>query len=261
MQAALWIAKTGLAAQDVKMATISNNLANVNTTGFKRDRASFSDLFYKIEQQPGAQQDFQNQHPTGIQVGNGVRVVGTQKVFTPGNFQTTGQDLDIAIVGKGFFQIEQPNGEIAFTRNGQFNRSAEGLMVDSAGLPLVPQIQIPEDATAVSIGSDGIVMAQIAGDAIPQQIGQIATVNFANPSGLEALGGNLFRESAASGQPLEGIPGENALGALKQRTLENANVSVVEEMVSMISTQRAYEMNAKVVSSADEMLRFVSQSM
>jgi flagellar basal-body rod protein FlgG len=261
MQAALWVAKTGLAAQDVKMATISNNLANVNTMGFKRDRVAFEDLFYQIDRQPGAQQDFQNQLPTGVQVGNGVRVVGTNKVFTTGNFENTGQNLDIAIVGKGFFQIEQPNGEIAYTRNGQFSLNAEGLVVNSSGLPLVPQIQVPENATSISIGTDGTVMAQLAGDPVPQGIGQIATVNFANPAGLEAAGGNLFRETVASGQPLEGIPGMDALGTLKQHTLETANVSVVEEMVSMISTQRAYEMNAKVVSAADDMLRFVSQSM
>ncbi|GAA3560883.1 MULTISPECIES: flagellar basal-body rod protein FlgG [Marinobacter] len=261
MQAALWVAKTGLAAQDVKMATISNNLANVNTVGFKRDRTSFEDLFYQIERQPGAQQDFQNQLPTGVQVGTGVRLAGTEKVHTPGNFENTGQDLDVAIVGKGFFQIEQPNGELAYTRNGQFQRNAEGLMVNTSGLPLVPQIQIPEDAVGVSIGTDGIVMAKLAGDPVPQQIGQIATVNFANPAGLEAQGGNLFLETASSGQPLEGIPGENALGPLKQKSLESSNVSVVEEMVSMIATQRAYEMNAKVVSATDEMLRFASQSM
>lgn len=261
MQASLWVAKTGLAAQDIKMATISNNLANVNTVGFKRDRVSFEDLFYQIERQPGAQQDNQNQLPIGIQVGNGVRVMGTSKVFSTGNFENTGQSLDLAIVGKGFFQIEQANGEVAYTRNGQFSRNADGMMVNSNGLPLVPQIQIPDNATSVTIGSDGTVMAQLAGDPVPQGIGQITLVNFANPSGLEAVGGNLFRETAASGQPLEGVPGENALGALKQNTLESANVSVVEEMVSMIATQRAYEMNAKVVSAADDMLRFVSQSM
>ncbi len=261
MQAALWVAKTGLAAQDLKMATISNNLANVNTIGFKRDRVAFEDLFYQIERQPGAQQDNQNQLPTGVQIGNGVRVVGTQKVFTTGNFETTGQDLDLAIIGKGFFQIELPTGDTAYTRNGQFSINSEGLVVNADGLPLIPQIQVPEDATSISIGTDGIVMAQVAGNAQPQQIGQIATVNFVNPAGLEAMGGNLFLETAASGQPLEGIPGEDALGSLKQRTLESSNVSVVEEMVSMIATQRAYEMNAKVVSSTDQMLKFVSQSM
>lgn len=260
MQAALWVAKTGLAAQDAKMATISNNLANVNTVGFKRDRVAFEDLFYQLERQPGAQQDQQNQLPTGIQVGNGVRIVGTQKVFTEGNFETTGQDLDMAIVGEGFFQIELPSGEIAYTRNGQFNRNSDGLMVNSDGLPLVPQIQIPENALAISVGTDGTVTAKVAGDAQPQELGQITTVNFTNPAGLEAMGGNLYRETAASGQPQEGVPGDEALGAIKQKTLEGSNVSVVEEMVNMIATQRAYEMNAKVVSSTDQMLKFISQS-
>ncbi|WP_417359748.1 flagellar basal-body rod protein FlgG [Gallaecimonas pentaromativorans] len=260
MQAALWVAKTGLAAQDAKMATISNNLANVNTVGFKRDRVAFEDLFYQLERQPGAQQDQQNQLPTGIQVGNGVRIVGTQKVFTEGNFETTGQDKDLAIVGEGFFQIELPSGEIAYTRNGQFNRNSDGLMVNSDGLPLVPQIQIPENTLAISVGTDGTVTAKVAGDAQPQELGQITTVNFTNPAGLEAMGGNLYRETAASGQPQEGVPGDEALGAIKQKTLEGSNVSVVEEMVNMIATQRAYEMNAKVVSSTDQMLKFISQS-
>jgi len=260
MQAALWVAKTGLSAQDVKMSTISNNLANVNTVGFKRDRASFEDLFYQIQRQPGAQQDFQNQIPSGLQIGTGVRVTGTEKVHTTGNFQTTGQDLDMAIIGKGFFQIEQPNGEMAYTRNGQFTLNAEGMIVNNNGLPLVPQIMVPENTVSVTIGSDGIVSFTAAnGENLGEQ--QLETVNFMNPAGLQALGGNLFQESAASGEPLVGIPGQDGLGAVKQKTLENANVSVVEEMVSMISTQRAYEMNAKVVSAADDMLRFVSQSM
>src|SRR5690554_2504569 len=260
MQAALWVAKTGLSAQDVKMSTISNNLANVNTVGFKRDRASFEDLFYQIQRQPGAQQDFQNQIPSGLQIGTGVRVTGTEKVHTTGNFQTTGQDLDMAIIGKGFFQIEQPNGEMAYTRNGQFTLNAEGMIVNNNGLPLVPQIMVPENTVSVTIGSDGIVSFTAAnGENLGEQ--QLETVNFMYPAGLQALGGNLFQESAASGEPLVGIPGQDGLGAVKQKTLENANVSVVEEMVSMISTQRAYEMNAKVVSAADDMLRFVSQSM
>jgi flagellar basal-body rod protein FlgG len=260
MQAALWVAKTGLSAQDVKMSTISNNLANVNTVGFKRDRASFEDLFYQIQRQPGAQQDFQNQIPSGLQIGTGVRVTGTEKVHTTGNFQTTGQDLDLAIIGKGFFQIEQPNGEMAYTRNGQFTLNAEGMIVNNNGLPLVPQIMVPENTVSITIGSDGIVSFTAAnGENLGEQ--QLETVNFMNPAGLQALGGNLFQESAASGEPLVGIPGQDGLGAVKQKTLENANVSVVEEMVSMISTQRAYEMNAKVVSAADDMLRFVSQSM
>jgi flagellar basal-body rod protein FlgG len=261
MHNALSIAKTGLSAQDLKMTTISNNLANVNTVGFKRDRAAFSDQFYQISKQPGAQEDIQNQVPTGIQIGNGVRVNGTQKVHTTGSFETTGQQLDMAIAGQGFFQIERPDGDSAYTRNGQFTRNSEGLVVNMDGLPLIPQIQIPDNATSVTVGSDGTVMASVAGDPLPQQIGQITTVNFANASGLEASGGNLYRQTAASGAPVEGIPGENGLGAVKQGTLEGSNVAVVEEMVNMISTQRAYEMNSKVVSAVDDMLRFVSQSM
>lgn len=259
MQSALWVAKTGLAAQDAKMTTISNNLANVGTVGFKRDRVSFQDLFYQIERQPGAQQDQQNQLPTGLQLGTGVRVVGTRKEFIEGSFQNTDHELDMALVGRGFFQIEMPNGDTAYTRNGEFSRNSEGLMVNGDGLPLIPQIQIPDDATAISIGTDGTVTATVAGDAQPTQLGQITTVNFINPAGLESMGGNLYRETDASGQPVEGVPGEDSLGTIKQKTLEASNVSVVEEMVDMISTQRAYEMNAKVVSATDDMLQFVSQ--
>lgn len=261
MDAALWVSKTGLAAQEAKLATISNNLANVNTIGFKRDRMAFEDLFYQIQRQPGSQLDQQNRTPTGIQLGNGVRVVGTQKVFTTGNYETTNQDLDVAINGQGFFQIELTNGETAYTRNGQFHRSPEGLIVNAEGLPLSPQIQIPENATGISISTDGIVSATIGGQNGSTQIGNITLVNFVNPAGLEAMGGNLYRETDGSGAPLEGVPGEDALGPLKQYTLEGSNVSVVEEMVDMISTQRAYEMNAKVASASDQMLKFISQSL
>ena len=260
MQASLWVSKTGLAAQDTKMSVIANNLANVNTVGFKRDRVAFEDLFDHVERQPGVRLDQQNQVPSGIQLGTGVRVVGTQKVFTTGSYETTGQELDVAIIGRGFFQIELTNGEVAYTRNGQFHRNSEGLIVNADGLPLVPQIALPEDATNISIGTDGTIMAQVAGDPQPQELGQITTVNFTNPAGLEAIGGNLFRETAASGEPLEGVPGEEALGSLKHLTLEGSNVSVVDEMVEMIATQRAYEMNAKVVSAADQMLKFINQS-
>lgn len=261
MHSALWVSKTGLAAQDAKMASISNNLANVNTVGYKRDRVAFTDLFYQIQRQPGAQADQQNQIPNGIQVGNGVKVVGTQKVFTTGSFANTGQELDVAIVGKGFFQIEQVNGETAYTRNGQFHRNSDGAMVNADGLPLVPNIQIPDDAFNLSIGVDGTVSAQVAGESAPVDLGQLTLVNFTNPAGLEALGGNLYRETGSSGEPLEGVPGEDSLGQIKQYTLEGSNVSVVEEMVDMVTTQRAYEMNAKVVSASDQMLKFISQSL
>lgn len=261
MDAALWVSKTGLAAQDAKMSTISNNLANVNTVGFKRDRIAFEDLFYQVQRQPGSQLDQQNTTPTGLQLGNGVRVVGTQKVFSTGNFETTNQDMDVAIVGQGFFQIELASGEVAYTRNGQFHRNADGLMVNAQGLPLLPQIEIPANAGSLSIGTDGTVSANLAGQAETVELGRITLASFTNPAGLEAMGGNLYRQTAASGDPQEGVPGDEALGALKQFTLEGSNVNVVEEMVDMISTQRAYEMNAKAVSAADQMLKFVTQSM
>ncbi|ADN76514.1 flagellar basal-body rod protein FlgG [Ferrimonas balearica DSM 9799] len=259
MQSALWVSKTGLTAQDTKMTTIANNLANVNTTGFKRDRVSFNDLFYQTQRQPGAMADQQNELPSGLQLGTGVRITGTQKVFTTGDIITTNQPLDLAIMGQGFFQVEQPNGDFAYTRDGQFYRNADGLVVTSEGMPLVPAVEIPEDALTVTVGSDGIVTAQIAGDAVPQELGQITLANFTNPAGLEAFGNNLYRETAASGVAIEGIPGDAAIGQLKQGTLEGANVNVVEEMVEMISTQRAYEMNAKVVSSTDDMLKYLNQ--
>ncbi|NLS13731.1 flagellar basal-body rod protein FlgG [Vibrio sp. SM6] len=261
MNSALWVSKTGMAAQDTKMTAISNNLANVNTVGFKRDRVVFEDLFYSIQRQPGAQVDDMNQLPSGVQLGSGVRVVGTQKVFTQGNTQNTSQELDLAVMGQGFFQIENSDGEIVYSRNGQFHVNAEGLMVNSQGLPLEPQIQIPENALSISVGVDGNVTATTPGDATAQQLGQITLANFINPAGLEALGGNLFRETEASGMAQELIAGEDGAGTIKQGALEGSNVAVVEEMVDMITTQRAYEMNAKVVSAADEMLKFVSQSM
>lgn len=261
MNSALWVSKTGMAAQDTKMTAISNNLANVNTVGFKRDRVVFEDLFYSIQRQPGAQVDQVNQLPTGVQLGSGVRVVGTQKVFTQGSAQNTGQDLDLAVQGQGFFQIENSDGQIMYTRNGQFHVNSEGLMVNTQGLPLEPQIQIPDNALALSVGVDGTVTATTSNDPTPQDLGQIALAKFVNPAGLEAVGGNLFKETAASGQAEELTAGEEGAGSIKQGALEGSNVQVVEEMVDMITTQRAYEMNAKVVSAADEMLKFVSQSM
>lgn len=261
MNSALWVSKTGLAAQDMRMTTISNNLANVSTAGFKKDRVVFEDLFYQVQRQPGAQADELNQVPSGIQVGTGVRVNGTQKIFTEGSFETSNNPLDLAIAGQGFFQIENPDGEILYSRNGQFQLNAESLIVNSNGLPLLQNIAVPDNATSVTVGRDGTVTAVIAGQIEPVELGQILTVNFVNPAGLEALGGNVFRATAASGEPVEGVPGDEALGALQQYTIEGSNVSVVDEMVSMIAVQRAYEMNAKVVSAADEMLRFINQSL
>ncbi|WP_318421922.1 flagellar basal-body rod protein FlgG [Photobacterium leiognathi] len=260
MHSALWVSKTGMAAQDTKMTAISNNLANVNTVGFKRDRVVFEDLFYSIQRQPGAQVDQLNQLPSGVQLGSGVRVVGTQKVFTQGNSQNTQQQLDLAVMGSGFFQIENSDGQVMYSRNGQFHVNSEGLMVNGQGLPLQPQIQIPEEANSISIGVDGIVTATLAGDPEPQELGQITLAKFINPAGLEAIGGNLYKETQASGQAQEIIAGTDGAGSLKQGSLEGSNVQVVEEMVDMITTQRAYEMNAKVVSAADDMLKFVAQA-
>ncbi|WP_318503188.1 flagellar basal-body rod protein FlgG [Photobacterium leiognathi] len=260
MHSALWVSKTGMAAQDTKMTAISNNLANVNTVGFKRDRVVFEDLFYSIQRQPGAQVDQLNQLPSGVQLGSGVRVAGTQKVFTQGNSQNTQQQLDLAVMGSGFFQIENSDGQVMYSRNGQFHVNSEGLMVNGQGLPLQPQIQIPEEANSISIGVDGIVTATLAGDPEPQELGQITLAKFINPAGLEAIGGNLYKETQASGQAQEIIAGTDGAGSLKQGALEGSNVQVVEEMVDMITTQRAYEMNAKVVSAADDMLKFVAQA-
>ena len=261
MQSALWVSKTGLAAMDAKLTTISNNLANVDTTGFKKDRVSFQDLYYQVQTQPGAKLDQQNESPSGIQLGTGVRVVGTQKVFTSGDTKTTSNQLDLAIDGNGFFKVELPNGETAYTRDGAFQVNAESVIVNASGLPLQPQITVPANTTAITIGTDGTVSATVSGESTAQSLGQITVANFVNPAGLKATGGNLYQATEASGDAVEGVPGEESYGSLKQYALESSNVSVVEEMVDMIATQRAYEMNAKVVSATDQMLQYVSQNM
>jgi flagellar basal-body rod protein FlgG len=260
MSSALWVSKTGLAAQDKAMGAVANNLANVNTTGFKSDRVVFEDLFYAIELQPGAQADQVNTVPSGIQLGSGVRVAGTQKVFTEGSIQTTGQPMDLAIIGSGFFQVESPAGEIYYTESGQFQLNAEGVMVNAQGMPLVPGIEVPAGSSRFTVGSDGIVTAVLPGDTQPVELGQITLANFTNPAGLEALGGNLYRETVASGEPVEGAPGEEGLGNLKQGVLEGSNVQVVEAMVNMIAIQRAYEANAKVLDAASGMQQFLNQT-
>lgn len=260
MNPAMWISKTGVQAQDAKLQAIANNLANVNTAGFKRDRAVFTDLFYQIEQQPGTQRDDNTVSPSGIQLGNGTRLVGTQKVFTTGSLQSTGQSLDVAIVGNGFLQVTMPNGDVGYTRAGQLQLNAEGRLVNAQGLPLRPEITVPETATAVTIGENGMVSATVAGTNAPQELGQIQLAGFINPAGLRALGDNLYQETAASGAPNEANPGEEAMGKLKQGSLEGSNVQVVEEMVDMIAAQRTYEMNTKVLSAADNMLQYLAQA-
>jgi len=260
MNPAMWISKTGVQAQDAKLQAIANNLANVNTVGFKRDRAVFSDLFYQIEQQPGTQRDDNTLAPSGIQLGNGTRLLGTQKVFTTGSLQSTGQSLDLAIVGNGFLQVSMPNGDVAYTRAGQLQLNADGKLVNAQGLTIKPEITVPANATAVTIGDNGVVSATVAGASAPQELGQIKLAGFLNPAGLRAMGDNLYQETAASGAPTEGEPGTDALGKLKQGALEGSNVQVVEEMVDMIAAQRTYEMNTKVLSAADNMLQYLSQA-
>ena len=260
MNPALWISKTGVQAQDAKLQTIANNLANVNTVGFKRDRVMFEDLFYQVESQPGAQQADGTQAPTGVQLGTGTRVVGTQKVFTTGNLQTTGQSLDVAIVGNGFLQVALPNGDTAYTRAGQLQVNSDGKLVNAQGLAIQPEITIPANATGVSISESGLVTATVAGSTAPTELGQIQLAGFINPAGLLARGENLFQETVASGTPTTGNPGSDALGKLKQGALEGSNVQVVEEMVDMIAAQRTYEMNTKVLSAADNMLQNLAQA-
>lgn len=260
MLAALYVSKTGLAAQDTALRTISNNLANVSTVGFKRDRAVFQDLLYQIDRQPGAQNSQDTQLPSGLQLGSGVRTAGTQKVFTEGSMQITDNALDVAINGRGFLQVLLPDGNVSYTRDGELHLDANGQVVTASGDPLQPAITIPENAQSVTIGTDGTVSVRLPGDPQPSEVGSIQLVDFVNPAGLQATGGNLFLETGASGAPQEGTPGLNGLGNLQQGSLENSNVSVVEELVNMITTQRAYEMNSKVVSTADQMLQYVSQN-
>ena len=243
------------------LRTISNNLANVNTVGFKRDRAVFEDLLYQIQRQPGANSTQDTQLPSGLQLGVGVRVVSTQKLFTEGNIQITEQPLDVAIDGRGFFQISLPDGSLSYTRNGQFHLDQDGQIVDAEGNPLEPSITLPQNAESITIGTDGTVSVSIRGETGSTEVGNIQLADFINPTGLQAVGNNRFVETVASGAPQTGTAGQNGLGTMMQGSVESSNVSVVEEMVDMIATQRAYEMNAKVVSTADQMLQYVSQNL
>lgn len=261
MQSALWVSKTGLSAQDTKLKTISNNLANVSTNGFKRDRAVFQDLLYQINRQPGGQSSQNTELPSGLQLGTGVRLVATHKQFTMGNIQVTDQGLDMAINGRGFFQILMPDGSIHYTRDGEFQLNSDGELVNSSGFPLEPGITIPEGAHSVTIGTDGVVSVVDAQTGDTTQVGNIQLADFINPAGLEAMGGNLFRETVASGAPTQGEPAQNGLGPIIQGALESSNVNVVEELVNMIETQRAYEMNSKVISTVDQMLQYIGQQL
>ncbi|MFW5443070.1 MAG: flagellar basal-body rod protein FlgG [Methylococcaceae bacterium] len=258
---ALWVAKTGLDAQQTRMAVIANNLANVNTTGFKKSRAIFEDLVYQNIRQAGAQSTQNTELPTGLQLGTGVRTVATEKLHTQGNMQQTENSLDVAINGRGFFQILMPNGDINYTRDGSFKLDSTGQMVTSGGMLLEPNITIPNDALSISIGRDGTVSVIQPGSPASVQLGQLQLASFINPAGLNPVGENLFSETVASGAPVVGSPGEDEFGAVFQGSLETSNVNVVEELVSMIETQRAYEMNSKAISTTDEMLSFVTQQL
>jgi flagellar basal-body rod protein FlgG len=261
MNSALWVAKTGLDAQQTRMSVVSNNLANVNTTAFKRDRASFQDLLYQNIKQAGAQTSTQTQSPSGLMLGTGVRIGATEKLFGQGNMQNTNNPFDVAVNGRGFFQIQMPDGTVAYTRDGSFQVNSQGQLVTSDGYTVQPGIQIPTAAQTVSISVDGIVSAQLSGQTASQQVGTITTADFINPTGLEPRGNNLYIETAASGSPQTGTPGLNGLGQLVQGSLEASNVNVVEEMVNMIETQRAYEMNSKAVATSDQMLQYLTQNL
>ena len=261
MDSALWAAKTGLEAQQTRMAVTANNLANVNTTGFKRGRVAFEDLMYQNVRQVGATGAQDTLLPTGINIGTGSRVVATEKMFTQGSMQVTNNQLDVAINGRGFFQVALPDGTTAYTRDGSFKVNAQGELVTSSGYRIQPTISISEGAVSVTVGTDGAVSVQLAGQASPNQVGTLQLADFVNPAGLQARGENLFLESAASGPAQAGTAGVNGLGVLQQGALEASNVNVVEELVSMIETQRAYEINSKAISAVDGMLKFINNNL
>jgi len=261
MNSALWAAKTGLDAQQTRMTVTSNNLANVATTGFKKGRAVFEDLLYQNVRQPGGATSQDTLSPTGLSLGTGVRVVATEKTYTQGNLLTTGNALDVAIEGRGFFQIQLPDGTLAYTRDGSFKTNAQGELVTSSGYRVQPGINIPDGVQSITIGNDGVVSALMPGETAPTQIGTLQTVDFVNPAGLQPRGENLLLETASSGPAQPGTPGLNGLGTLAQGALESSNVNVVEELVNMIETQRAYEMNSKAISTTDQMLQYATNNM
>jgi flagellar basal-body rod protein FlgG len=255
----LWIAKTGLDAQQTNLDVISNNLANVSTNGFKRQRAVFEDLLYQTMRLPGAQSSQQTQIPSGLTLGTGARPISTERIFTQGNLQRTDNPLDVSINGNGFFQITMPDGTTAYTRDGAFQKDSTGQVVSANGYPISPPIVIPQDAISLSISRDGIVEVTTPSTTTPTQIGNIQLASFINNGGLLSVGENLFMETASSGSPTPNTPGSNGVGVLNQAMVETSNVNVAEELVTMIQTQRAYELNSKVVSTSDAMLGKLSQ--
>lgn len=261
MNPALFIAKTGADAQQTRLGVVANNLANASTTGFKRDRAAFADLLYQNVRQVGANVTQNTTLPSGLNLGTGTTVLATQKLHTQGNIVQTNNTLDVAISGKGFFQILRQNGDVAYSRDGGFQLDPNGQLVTNNGDIVQPGITIPTTATSVTIGNDGTVSVQTAGNAAPTQVGNLQLADFVNPAGLQPIGGNLFLETGASGSPQTGTPGQNGLGQLTQGSLESSNVNVVQELVDMIETQRAYEVNARAISTADQMLQYTTNNL
>ncbi|MDN5751960.1 MAG: flagellar basal-body rod protein FlgG [Nitrosospira sp.] len=255
----LWISKTGLNAQQTQMDVIANNLANVSTNGFKRSRAVFEDLLYQTLRQPGAQSSQQTQLPSGLQIGTGVRPVATERVFTQGNLQQTGNSKDVAIQGRGFLQVLLPDGTIAYTRDGSFQSDFQGQLVTSSGYQIQPNITIPANALSITIGRDGTVSVAQPGSSAPVEVGTLQLATFINPVGLQSVGENFYVETFSSGPPIINTPGIDGAGILKQGYVETSNVNVVEELVNMIQTQRAYEINSKSIQTSDQMLQRLSQ--
>ena len=259
MMRSLWISKTGMEAQQTQLDTIANNLANVSTNGYKRAHAVFEDLMYENLRQAGANSSEQTTLPTGLQAGLGTRTVATARNFSQGGLQQSSNPLDIAIRGSGFFEIQLPDGTNGYTRDGSFQVNAQGQLVTNNGYTVQPGITIPTNAQSVTIGNDGTVSVGVPGQALPQKVGQLQIASFINPAGLEPKGGNIYAETAGSGTPNTGTPGENGLGSLQQGFVETSNVNVVEELVQMIQTQRAYELNSKAIQVSDQMLQKVAQ--
>ncbi|WP_445493843.1 flagellar basal-body rod protein FlgG [Photorhabdus sp. SF281] len=255
----LWIAKTGLDAQQTNMDVIANNLANVSTNGFKRQRAVFEDLLYQNIRQPGAMSSEQTRLPSGLQIGTGVRPVSTERLHKQGNLFETNNTRHVAIRGQGFFQVQLPDGTTAYTRDGSFQMDQNGQLTTASGFQISPAIIIPDNATEMSIGRDGLVSVKVQGQSAPQQVGQLTLTTFINDSGLESIGENLYLETNSSGVPAENTPGINGAGLLNQGYVETSNVNVAEELVNMIQTQRAYEINSKAVSTSDQMLQKLTQ--
>lgn len=260
MNRALYVAKTGLEAQNTRLATIANNLANANTTGYKQGRAEFEDLIYQNVRQPGGFTSQQNTLPSGLQMGVGVKVVAIQKMHGQGNLINTENELDVAIQGRGFFRVQNVDGTDVYTRDGSFQLNQDGDIVTSGGLLVQPQITVPPNALGISIGTDGTVTARVAGEIEAQQLGQLEIVTFINPAGLHANGDNHFSETAASGVPVVGVAGEDGAGTFIQTFLEASNVNTVEELIGMIEAQRTYEMNAKAIKAADGMMQYLNNT-